>query len=85
MPIINLKQLAMTRKTITMASLLALIAVGGIEMVNYLFGPLIMFYCGSAALILTFLGLAVFHIRRVNKDIKDREDYWKTSSKRRSV
>lgn len=64
-------------KVLLLATIISILAVTGFEIVDYYYGPLGLFYTGSAVLLLLGLWLAVTQIREVTKTIKEREGRWK--------
>jgi len=64
-------------KTLLIATIIAVVAVAGFELIEYLFGAYVVFIVGSFTLVAAFLIAMIFQIRRINKDIKEREERWR--------
>lgn len=64
-------------KILLIATIIAIFAVAGFEIIDYLLGPLVTFYVMAGILVLTGFSLAGYQLYMIRKNIKEREERWK--------
>lgn len=65
------------RPQLFFAIIVSLFATGIFETIHHFYGPTVFFYSVAITLVIGFFVVSFYKIRRITRDMKEREDRWK--------